>query len=37
MDDHFGIWPDESVMRVYAAALAQKTKPTKMAAYFFKV
>ena len=37
MNDHFGVSPVLKVMRVYANALAQQAKKTKMKRYFFKL
>ena len=37
IDDHFGFCPDDVVMRVYAAAVREKTITKKMKAYFFKL
>jgi hypothetical protein len=37
IEDHFGVSPNEAVMRVYAQPLAQKTNINKMQEYFFKV
>jgi hypothetical protein len=36
MDGHFGISPELVVMRVYAAADAQKANNKRMNEYFFK-
>ena len=36
-DFHLGVCPSDAVMRVYAAALAQKRRMMKIIPYFFKV